>query len=294
MLYVPVLHRGYDEFLEKYGHGSQVLIIGQEFAEHYPVIRKEIRALSPARAATYIRSAAASDVLIVEPSDLPEAVTGPALILPDEDLMREIAESYRLGDRAELSFQRTFLRWDRPSSEAERPPRYAGRVTSDQLADALSRRARDLADRSSDWWRQVGALVVRGDDILATAYNEHQPSPYSPYVNGDPRNNFRRGVRIDLSTAIHAEAAVVGHCARKGIPLDGADLYVSTFPCPPCARLIAAAGFARCFFASGYSTLDGDDILRSTGVEPIFVMPEPGGPYQLSFDDIEGARVLGL
>jgi dCMP deaminase len=78
-------------------------------------------------------------------------------------------------------------------------------------------------------------------------------------------------VRPDLSTAIHAEAAVVASAAAAGIPLAGADLYTTTFPCPACARLIAEAGFARCFFAGGYSVLDGEQVLRAAGVALIRV-----------------------
>jgi deoxycytidylate deaminase len=78
-------------------------------------------------------------------------------------------------------------------------------------------------------------------------------------------------VRADLSTAIHAEAAVVAAAARDGVPLGGADLYVTTFPCPACARLIAESGFRRCYFSGAYSVLDGDAVLRAAGVELLWV-----------------------
>jgi len=64
---------------------------------------------------------------------------------------------------------------------------------------------------------------------------------------------------------------LIGRAARSGTALDGADLYVSTFPCPGCARLVAEAGFRRCFFAGPYAVLDGDDVLRAAGVELIWV-----------------------
>jgi dCMP deaminase len=127
------------------------------------------------------------------------------------------------------------------------------------------------AGYSSDWWRQVGAVAVRDGVLLGVAHNEHRPSEYSPYINGDPRNDFSRGVRADLSTALHAEAALIAAAARAGTSLDGADLYVSTFPCPACARLIAEAGFRRCFFAGPYALLDGDTVLRAAQVELIWV-----------------------
>ena len=102
--------------------------------------------------------------------------------------------------------------------------------------------------------------------ILGAAWNHHRPTEYAPYVDGDPRDAFSRGVRADLSTAIHAEASVVAQAARGGRALGGADIYVTTFPCPACARLIAESGFRRCYFTGPYSVLEGDHILRAAGV----------------------------
>jgi dCMP deaminase len=114
-------------------------------------------------------------------------------------------------------------------------------------------------------------VVARDGEVLGVAHNAHQPTEYAPYVDGDPRNEFSRGVRADLSTALHAEAALVARAAHDGRSLAGADLYVSTFPCPACARLVAAAGFRRCYVAGAYAVLDGDRILRTAGVELIWV-----------------------
>ena len=151
-------------------------------------------------------------------------------------------------------------------------------VKQADLPEPLLRRASELAGRSSDWWRQVGAIAWRGEQILGAAWNHHCPTEYAPYTDGDPRDGFSRGVRADLSTAIHAEASVVAAAARDGVPLDGADLYVTTFPCPACARLIAESGFRRCYFSGAYSVLDGDAVLRAAGVELLWVDAggEPG------------------
>src|SRR5690606_22862191 len=119
------------------------------------------------------------------------------------------------------------------------------------------------------------AVAARAGEVLAVAHNEHRPTEYSPYLQGDPRNDFSRGVRIDLSTAIHAEAAIIARAARSGLALGGAALYVSTFPCPACARLVAEAGFQRVYFGGPYAMLDGDTVLRAAGVTLIWVEPSP-------------------
>jgi dCMP deaminase len=192
-------------------------------------------------------------------------------VLPDEEIMRDIAARYDLGRGRTLVFERTFLRWDRDWATATSPVTFDGEITTGELPRALLGTALALAGHSSDWWRQVGAVAARDGQILASAWNRHQPSEYAPYLNGDPRDAFERGVRADLSTAIHAEAAVVAGAARDGVALAGADLYSTTFPCPACARLIAEAGFGRCYFAGRYSVLDGEQILRARGISLIWV-----------------------
>ncbi|MEO3786068.1 deaminase [Actinocorallia sp. B10E7] len=265
LLYLPVLHAGYERFLERHADAEEVLLLGTGFHELFPALRKDIRALDPARAAACLGGP--PRVRVVEPEDLPEALGGAALVVPDEEIMRELAARYGLDP----VYERTFLRWDRPWSLAEAPVDGSTRITREELDRRLIGEAQARARLSSDWWRQVGAVAVRDGKVLAEAHNRHHPSEYSPYLDGDPRNEFRRGLRADLSTAIHAEAAVVAEAAREGFSLKGADLYVTTFPCPACARLIAETGFRRLYFTGTYSVLDGEGILKAAQVELIWV-----------------------
>jgi dCMP deaminase len=264
LLYLPVLHAGYEAFLDRHADAAEVLLLGTGFQDLFPSLKKDIRALSPERAAAYLRPT--RPVRVVEPADLPGALTG-HLVMPDEEIMRSLAETYGL----DADFDRTFLRWDRPWSQARRPVGHAGSVTSEQLARTYLSAAREQAEHSSDWWRQVGAVATRDEVVLGTAFNHHHPTEYAPYFDGDPRNEYSRGVRPDLSTAIHAEASLIASAARSGVALAGADLYVTTFPCPSCARLVAETGFRRCFFTGPYSVLDGEAILKAAGVKLIWI-----------------------
>jgi dCMP deaminase len=272
LLYLPVIHRGYEAFFGRHPDAGSVLLLGTGFGADFPDLAKDIRALAPERAAAYLRLALPGrEIRVIEPADLPGAVTGDPLVLPDEQVTRALAGQHELGRGRELVFDPTFLRWDRDWSRARRPARFDGAVAAGDLPRGLIARAQELAGRSSDWWRQVGAIAVRGDELLGSAWNQHYPSEYAPYEDGDPRDGFSRGVRSDLSTALHAEAAVIAAAAGAGTVLRGADLYVTTFPCPACARLIAAAGFGRCFSAGPYSVLDGEEVLRAAGVELLWV-----------------------
>jgi dCMP deaminase len=268
LLYLPVVHAGHERFFARHGDAAEVLVLGAGFRSLYKSLAKDIRALPPRRAAQFLQLMLPESVVrVIEPDDLPAAVTARTLVLPDEDITRNLAAEHHLGEGRELVFDKTFLRWDREWSQAGRPAEFDAELAIGELPDRLVACARELAGHSSDWWRQVGAIAWRGEEILGAAWNHHAPTEYAPYIDGDPRDSFSRGVRADLSTATHAEASVIAQAARAGRPLNGADLYVTTFPCPACARLIAESGFRRCYFTGQYSVLDGDTVLRAAGVE---------------------------
>jgi dCMP deaminase len=277
LLYLPVIHAGHEGFFGRHRDVDEVLILGSGFKDVFRSLAKDIRALPPERSAQLLRVMLPDvSIRIIEPHDLPQALTADVLVVPDEDITRTLAADFQLQAGRDLCFDKTFLRWDREWSQARRPAQFDGKVGIGELSRRYMLQAQKLSGMSSDWWRQVGAVAVRGDEIIAFAWNHHHPTEYSPYIDGDPRDGFRRGVRADLSTAIHAEASIIARAARDGLNLSGAELYVMTFPCPACARLIAESGFLRCYFAGPYSVLEGDNILHAAGVELVWVDLDAG------------------
>ena len=191
------------------------------------------------------------------------------IVMPDEDLMRYFAEKY-LPD-CQITFEKVFLRWDKPITLRENiidPNRVISQKDFDKQMMKLAFAA---ADKSSDWWRQIGAVAVKGDKVLFARYNRHLPSPNSPYENGDPRNNFDAGEHLDLYTSIHAEAGIIAEAAKKGVSLDGATIYSTTFPCPVCAKLIVEAGIKKVFYSSGYSLIDAEKLFKQYEIDIILV-----------------------
>jgi dCMP deaminase len=271
LLYLPVIHAGYEEFLRRHDDAEEILLLGQGFISAYPALAQDARALRPERAADYLGLIVGqAKVLVVEPPDLYSVIVGDIVVMPDEEVMRDLASRFDLEQRCSIVFERTFLRWDRAQDAVPTPVRYDEMSVAKTHRELIGR-ARELSARSSDWWRQVGAVAARNGKVIGSAWNRHYPTEYAPYLNGDPRTSVERGVRSDFSTAIHAEAALISQCARTGISLDGADIYTTTFPCPACARLITEAGFSRCFFAGQYSVPDGEQVLRKAGVRLIWV-----------------------
>ena len=273
LMYLPVIHAGYEEFIDRHRSADQILLLGEDFDEIFPVLTKEIRALDGRRAAAYISHLYhRPQVRVISPNELASALKDTShLVMPDEDIMRELKELYFENSTFKIEFDQSFLRWDRNWSKTGKVISTNVRTTSDKVSKILMTGALDTAELSSDWWRQVGAICMTESGEALSAYNHHLPSEYSPYINGDPRNNFSRGVEIELSTAIHAEASVIAEAARNGIALKGAEIYVTTFPCPSCARIIAEAGIKKVYFAGPYSLLDGEDILISSGVSLVWV-----------------------
>jgi dCMP deaminase len=284
VLYLPVLHAGYEGFLTRHADADEVLLLGPGFRQVYPSLAKDIRALPAERAAACVRLLLPdARIRVIGPADLPGAVTGDTVVMPDEEITRELAGRLGPGRAGTVTLDHTFLRWDREWAAARTPVAFDGEITAAELPRELLATAAAAARRSSDWWRQVGALAAREGQVLGCAWNQHRPTEYAPYFNGDPRDSFGRGVRADLSTAIHAEAALIARAARDGVGLSGADLYATTFPCPACARLVAEAGFRRCYFAGQYSVLAGEQLLRAAGITLIWVdtravSPAPADP----------------
>jgi dCMP deaminase len=200
--------------------------------------------------------------------------------MPAEDISYRLTE--RFFERCDVRFDTVFLRWDKTRTAqllAPRPDRVAatrealadlGPTAREELAE-LAPAAESAAAGSVDWWRRVGAAIRLPSGEMRAARNVHEPHPLSPYAVGDPRANFHKGVALELSTATHAEARLIAEAARDGLPTRGAVLYVTDFPCPPCAKLIAAAGIAKLYYREGYAVLDGQDVLQASGVEVLQV-----------------------
>jgi len=268
--YIPAIHKGYIDFFKRYP--GVLYVLDQELVREVPRMERDIRALAPAEVKALLEGLKIFKAVRVLGKKVLPQIQNEALpiVMPDEDVNRHFAETYLSGKKIE--FVSVFLRWDKQISakEFEVPP---DRVISEEERDReMMGLAFKEAEKSPDWWRQIGAVIAKDGKPLVVGFNKPVPSKdytFGPF--GDPRSNFDAGMGFEISRALHAEAGAIARAARQGIALEGASLYVTTFPCPVCAKSVAEAGIKRVYYSKGYSLLDAEDVLRAHGVEIILV-----------------------
>lgn len=268
--YVPVLHQGYFDFFIKNIKTKSVKelwLIGTELAYELRPLQKDIRALSPEITKELIESLRLFEKIeVIDPRNLEDLKKTKAnLIFSDEEISHHLVDKYFKKNK--VKFDSTFLMWDEKSSlkKIDFKDIKAKKIT--KSIQAIIKKSLLEKTRSDDWWRHVGAVAFRDKKILISKHNKHIPTEYQTAYEGDPRANFHKGEHLKVSTAIHAEAILIAEAAKQGISLQDAELLVTTFPCPVCAKQIAYSGIKKLYFIEGYSVLDGERILKDNSIK---------------------------
>ncbi len=284
LIYIPVLHKGYLDFLAREGVGAPIFILDDSFARKIAKegereisgVTRDPRCLSASDVKLALQGVLPKKIIeILYESEVDRLREFDEIILPDEDILTRFFEKYFFGtdDANKFKSINTFLRWDMPRSLSKVPPKTSGIITSSDLLDKqIMDFAESLRERSSDWWRQIGGVLIGLDGRKLWVFNKHMPHEFAPYFAGDPRANFNAGEYVELSTSGHCEATLISIAARKGIITEGASLYVDTFPCPPCAYAVANAGIKKLYFKNGYSLVGSAETLLEYGVGIIQVV----------------------
>ena len=267
VLYMPALHAGYTQMIKKL-QPDRIYLINNEFAASLiPSLGRDVRALKTNEMVEVVKSLFPKIVVrTMDQKNLSALDNLSSAYLPNEDISEVLIKKHLPNIKPH--YMNVFLRWDMGAVNRSLKHELKHKISKSQQDQKFMSMARKLAEQSSDWWRQIGAVLVKDDAVVLKAYNQPYPDKnYSIEVLGDPKSNFGPGEKIDLSKFIHAEAHLISEAARNGISTDNTSLYVTTFPCPVCARLVANAGIKKVFYQDGYSIFDAEEIFKNKGIE---------------------------
>ncbi|CFX02831.1 dCMP deaminase [Syntrophomonas zehnderi OL-4] len=104
-----------------------------------------------------------------------------------------------------------------------------------------------VASRSTCLRRQVGAVLVRNERIIATGYNGAPRGLSHCLEIGCLRDELQipSGHRYELCRGVHAEQNAIINAALYGVSTQDSVLYCTNQPCIICARMIINAGIAK-------------------------------------------------
>lgn len=129
--------------------------------------------------------------------------------------------------------------------------------------------ARVVARRSTCLHRQVGAVIVKGKQIVSTGYNG-APSGHPHCLDiGCARQGVPSGERSELCRGAHAEQNAINFAARYGISIEGATLYTTHYPCSWCAKSLINAGITSVVYDEDYPDPLAKEVLSTIQVRRI-------------------------
>ena len=125
-----------------------------------------------------------------------------------------------------------------------------------------------VSRRSTCLRRQVGAVLVKDKNILATGYNG-APSGVAHCLDvGCLREQMKipSGERHELCRGLHAEQNAIIQAAKHGTSIEGSTLYSTTMPCIICSKMIINAGIRRIVYEEGYADQLAAGMLTESGM----------------------------
>jgi dCMP deaminase len=95
----------------------------------------------------------------------------------------------------------------------------------------------------------VGSVVVKDNRLISMGYNG--------FIQGAP--HISRLKNEHEQSVIHSEVNALSDCAKRGVSLLNANIYVTHYPCINCFRSIAACGIKEVIYLLDYKN---DEIVK--------------------------------
>ena len=123
--------------------------------------------------------------------------------------------------------------------------------------------------RSTCLRRQVGAVLSKDKNILATGYNG-PPSGIAHCIDVGclrEKMGIPSGERHEICRGLHAEQNAIIQAAKHGTSIQGSVLYCTNLPCVICSKMIINAGIKKIIYDGGYPDKLGFEMLVEAGIE---------------------------
>ena len=149
--------------------------------------------------------------------------------------------------------------------------------------------------RSTCMRRKVGAVIVKDNRILSTGYNG-APSGLPNCIDNCERcyrsaHNIPSGQMLDMCYAVHGEQNAILNAMKTGENLKGASIYVNTYPCPTCMKLIIQVGISNIFYVDEYVNSFTYDMAKEAGVNIVqldgSIYRTPVGTSEKTVNDLD-------
>jgi dCMP deaminase len=132
-----------------------------------------------------------------------------------------------------------------------------------------------IARRSTCLRKKVGAVITYDHRILSHGYNG-VPSGHEHCCDTGKCLKDIAGTE-EYKICVHAEQNAICQCAKRGLAVGGATLYVNADICITCAKLIVSCGIVRVVVRRDHKgTSDGIELLKKSGVEVVEWPPNEG------------------
>lgn len=123
--------------------------------------------------------------------------------------------------------------------------------------------------RSTCLRRQVGAVIVKDNRVIATGYNGVPSGVVHCEVTGCLRQklNVPSGQRHEICRGLHAEQNAIIQAATFGVSIAGGTIYCNTKPCSICTKMIIGAKIKRIVYKEYYDDPLADELLSGLDIE---------------------------
>lgn len=262
-----IIHKGYIEVIEKYP-SAIIGVISDELVKELMGDHSDIRMVGDDIVQDVLKGLNRKVVLLRKDNIHNIKKEAKNIIVIEEPTTNAFVEKFFKKEKKHIVFEKGFLRKD-PSAVFTKEYKSNSSSSYTKKDAVFMNTAYGQTKESGDWWRQIGAVIVKKGKIIVSAHNEMMPRQDECYHEGDIRDTVKPGESPELCSSIHAEASAIAQAAKEGISLKDASIYVTCFPCPPCAKLIAKSGIKKVYFDQGWSHFDGERVLKEAGVTMI-------------------------